>query len=109
VLDQGGVMPRQCTCGGLIRQHELTGSREAWTCGGCGRYCVIDRAAGRVQSQPLIKKDCEPVQFGYTDEVNAGGTDERASCEALSPGQPGRAASTESDSQEAFAFQDGVL
>jgi hypothetical protein len=37
------AMPRQCHCGGLIRQHELTGNREAWTCGACKRYGVIER------------------------------------------------------------------
>jgi hypothetical protein len=63
-------MPRQCTCGGLIRQHPLIGNREAWTCGACKRYCVIDRAAGRASIDELEKKDCVPVQFGYTDEVN---------------------------------------
>lgn len=36
-------MTRQCTCGGIIRQHQLTGEREAWTCGGCGRYGAIAR------------------------------------------------------------------
>ena len=29
---------RQCKCGGQIRQHQLTGNREAWTCNACGRY-----------------------------------------------------------------------
>ena len=32
---------RQCKCGGVIRQHELTGNREAWTCNECGRYEII--------------------------------------------------------------------
>lgn len=36
-------MTRQCTCGGIIRQHQLTGEREAWTCGACGRYGAIQR------------------------------------------------------------------
>jgi hypothetical protein len=112
-INTGGfpLMPRQCTCGGLIRQHELTGDREAWTCGACGRYCVIDRAAGREQSGLLIEKDCVLSQdIVYTDEVNAGGIDEsRPLNEGLLPGEPGRAASTESNSLRGFAFQDGVL
>jgi hypothetical protein len=45
------AMPRQCHCGGLIRQHELTGSREAWTCGACKRYEIIDRNAGQTYSE----------------------------------------------------------
>jgi hypothetical protein len=38
-------MTRQCTCGGIIRQHELTGDREAWTCNACGKYSAISRRA----------------------------------------------------------------
>ena len=34
---------RQCSCGGVIRQHQLTGNREAWTCNACGRYEAIER------------------------------------------------------------------
>lgn len=34
---------RQCRCGGVVRQHGLTGGREAWTCSSCGQYSVIDR------------------------------------------------------------------
>lgn len=33
---------RLCQCGGTVRQHGLTGEREAWTCNACGRYSVID-------------------------------------------------------------------
>jgi hypothetical protein len=36
-------MTRQCTCGGIIRQHQLTGEREAWTCNACGKYSAIRR------------------------------------------------------------------
>lgn len=32
-----------CQCGGNIRQHALTNSREAWTCGSCGRYEAVQR------------------------------------------------------------------
>ena len=35
---------RVCKCGGIVRQHELTGNREAWTCGSCGRYQIIKRS-----------------------------------------------------------------
>ena len=28
---------RQCPCGGLVRQHDLSGNRQVWTCGSCGR------------------------------------------------------------------------
>lgn len=31
-------MARQCSCGGIIREHGLTGDRVAWTCSACGRY-----------------------------------------------------------------------
>jgi hypothetical protein len=34
---------RQCKCGGLVKEHQLARSREAWTCGECGRYEVIER------------------------------------------------------------------
>lgn len=32
---------RQCQCGGIVRQHQLTGEREAWTCNSCGRYEAV--------------------------------------------------------------------
>jgi hypothetical protein len=35
-------MPRQCPCGGTIRQHQLTNNREAWTCNDCKRYEIIN-------------------------------------------------------------------
>lgn len=38
-----------CKCGGVIRQHELTNNREAWTCGSCGRYEAIERGARILQ------------------------------------------------------------
>lgn len=34
---------RACKCGGVIRQHQLTRNREAWTCNACGRYEAIQR------------------------------------------------------------------
>lgn len=30
-------MSRQCQCGGVIRQHQLTDGREVWTCNECER------------------------------------------------------------------------
>lgn len=36
-------MTRACQCGGIIRQHQLTGEREARTCNACGRYGAIAR------------------------------------------------------------------
>jgi hypothetical protein len=43
-------MTRACQCGGIVRQHQLTGEREAWTCNACGRYGAIPRGeAGRIQ------------------------------------------------------------
>jgi hypothetical protein len=32
---------RQCKCGGLVREHQLTQGRQAWTCGACGRYEIV--------------------------------------------------------------------
>ena len=51
-----------CKCGGGIRQHALTGGREAWTCNGCGRYEVFAPAlaadAGPAPSaKPLVEMD----------------------------------------------------
>jgi hypothetical protein len=47
---------RVCPCGGIVRQHPLSNSREAWTCGACNRYEVVSHKA-----EPLIvetkKKD----------------------------------------------------
>ena len=34
---------RVCKCGGIVRQHELTRDREAWTCNACGRYEIYER------------------------------------------------------------------
>lgn len=36
-------MTRACQCGGIVRQHQLTGEREAWTCNACRRYGAIPR------------------------------------------------------------------
>ena len=51
-----------CKCGGGIRQHALTGGREAWTCNACGRYEVFAPAlaadAGPAPSaKPLVEMD----------------------------------------------------
>ena len=34
---------RQCQCGGVVRQYQLTNNREAWTCDECGRYEVVEQ------------------------------------------------------------------
>lgn len=34
-------MSRQCQCGGLIATHQLTDSRDAWSCKSCGRYEAV--------------------------------------------------------------------
>lgn len=36
-------MARNCQCGGVLRQHELTDNREAWSCPSCGRYQPMRR------------------------------------------------------------------
>ena len=41
---------RNCQCGGIVRKHQLTGDREAWTCGGCGRYQAISRSTHSAES-----------------------------------------------------------
>jgi hypothetical protein len=66
---------RVCQCGGHIRQHELTGNREAWTCGACGRYGVIVRGKAESESLDLLEildeKDCACIQQpGYNGGVN---------------------------------------
>jgi hypothetical protein len=33
---------RICKCGGIVRQHNLTNNREAWTCNACKRYEVVE-------------------------------------------------------------------
>lgn len=32
---------RQCQCGGVQREHELTNGRTAYTCNECGRYQAL--------------------------------------------------------------------
>jgi len=54
---------RQCKCGGVIRQHPLTGNREAWTCGACGRYEAIEGSVsnGGFNQLTFKKADGETV------------------------------------------------
>ena len=33
---------RICKCGGIVRQHNLTNNREAWTCNACKRYEIVE-------------------------------------------------------------------
>ena len=51
---------RVCKCGGSIRQHPLTRSREAWTCNSCGRYEVIDR--GTPSAIYATQEDEAPIE-----------------------------------------------
>lgn len=45
-------MSRQCACGGLIRTHELTDGRTAWTCKDCGRYEAMTPRATVADVEP---------------------------------------------------------
>jgi hypothetical protein len=42
-------MTRQCTCGGIVTQHQLTGDREAWRCTSCQRYSAVERLRNAVR------------------------------------------------------------
>ena len=33
---------RICKCSGIVRQHQLTNNREAWTCNACKRYEIFE-------------------------------------------------------------------
>ena len=48
---------RQCKCGGIIRQHQLTGDREAWTCNACGRYEAVQRQPSPQPIKPPEKPE----------------------------------------------------
>lgn len=75
----GERVSRQCKCGGIIRQHELTRNRAAWTCGGCGRYEIMDRSESGAHGQLLDEKDCSPIQISPTmDESTCGDTETSA-------------------------------
>jgi hypothetical protein len=56
-------MTRQCTCGGIIRQHELVGDREAWTCNACGRYGAIERGDAQVFDIERMKRALASPRF----------------------------------------------
>lgn len=75
-------MTRACQCGGIIRQHQLTGEREARTCGTCGRYGAIRRAdepESSAQGQLLDEKDCSCVRdYGTMAESTCGDTETSA-------------------------------
>jgi hypothetical protein len=45
-------MARNCQCGGVLRQHELTDNREAWACASCGRYQPIRRGPDAAPPTP---------------------------------------------------------
>jgi hypothetical protein len=66
---------RQCTCGGIIRQHELTGEREAWTCNACGKYSAIQRTKGQAMTEKHTENSeraCEaqpPTQAEWLEDA----------------------------------------
>lgn len=43
---------RQCQCGGVQREHELTDGRTAYTCAQCGRYQALAPRASDVKPVP---------------------------------------------------------
>jgi hypothetical protein len=59
------VVTRQCTCGGIIRQHELTGEREAWTCNACGKYSAIQR-----KGETMTEKQTENSERADAHRLN---------------------------------------
>ena len=57
---------RQCKCGGMIREHQLTQGRQAWTCSACGRYEIVgekndprngDKDTGQVEGWDTLSTD----------------------------------------------------
>ena len=70
-------MSRQCTCGGVLTSHELTGNREAWSCKQCGVYEAIQRStlhSAYSQTQPVNLNSGSCVIDGSTcgdTETNA--------------------------------------
>ena len=66
---KGNLDMRQCKCGGLVRQYELTGNREVWTCDSCKRYEIIKRgneclkisgSLGLAMLERAVKPNAEP-------------------------------------------------
>ena len=57
---------KQCKCGGIVRQHSLANGREAWKCGCCSRYEIVQVAVSDVKNQDDI--GLEPVEV-YESET----------------------------------------
>lgn len=63
-------MARQCQCGGLVSQVELTNGRERWSCSSCGRYeiksaadLMMMRLAGaRPQFTEEQRAECKKIE-----------------------------------------------
>ena len=53
---------RQCQCGGTVRQHQLTGNREAWTCNDCGRYENVQRQEPPTTTAPPPEPENEVAE-----------------------------------------------
>lgn len=49
---------KQCKCGGVITEHQLTKNREAWHCKSCGRYEIIKLTP----LQPIKTNDANNIQ-----------------------------------------------
>lgn len=47
---------RQCQCGGVLREHELTDGRTAYTCAQCGRYQALEPRAIEPAPQEAITR-----------------------------------------------------
>ena len=92
-------MSRQCACGGVLTIHQLTGEREAWTCRQCGRYEAHRAASLHDLYSTGTACIIEASLLAACDET-------RLLTEELLPGEPGRAASTESDSLRSFLLSD---
>jgi hypothetical protein len=43
---------RQCNCGGIVRQWDLTDGRERWECNACGRRHTFTREEPTTADQP---------------------------------------------------------
>ena len=46
-----------CKCGGFISKGVLTGSRERWWCGACGRYEIMYRPKEGQDEERILYKE----------------------------------------------------
>ena len=56
---------RQCSCGGLIREHSLSGNRQIWTCNACGRREMFGAAAEDPKWKWLTEKEKDELWLGF--------------------------------------------